>query len=207
MTDATDTDREALRVWIREGLARKGIKPTRLAREIDTATTTITKFLNDPFYKFTPSTPVIAKLERYFGAKAPRGVEDGGLLPAGDIEGSELDVSQLSGGLQAAIKGLIGSRRGVEVWELRSRALADAGYHPGDILLIDTHEAVNAGEAVLATVVDAQDGTRRPLFRLYQKPYLVAANTAPEFRDPLPVDDRYVIVRGLILGRISWRHG
>lgn len=205
MADATEEDREALRSWIRDGMERKGIKPTRLARETDVATTTITKFLNDPDYKFTPSTPIIGKLERYFGTKAPRIADTPGVAPPADIEGSQLDLAKLPQALQQALKALIGARRSVEIWELRSEALEDEGYHPGDILLVDPHESIFAGDPVLATIVDTQDGSRRPVFRIYEKPYLVAANASAQFRAPLPVDDRYVLVKGLILGRISWR--
>ncbi len=207
LTDVTEADRNALRAWIRAGIAQKGVSPTGLAKKIEVATTTITKFLNDPDYAFTPSTPVIAKMERFFGSKAPRAAEMPGQMPAADIEGTEREAAKLPEPLKSAVRALAAGRRGIEIWELHTDALKDDGYYPGDILLIDPHAHIMAGENVLASVMDADNGARRPIFRQYQKPFLVAANAAPRFRTPIEVDDRYVIVKGLILGRISWRHG
>lgn len=204
LTDATEADRTALQAWIREQLNKKGISATRLAREIETATTTITKFLNDPDYKFTPSTPVIAKLERYFNSPAPRSADFPEPIEMAETEGKRLNTGDLPQALQNAILALKAGRDSVEEWQILGQPLTNVGYHPGDIVLVDKAEYARAGEPVLA-MVTAEDGRRRPVFRLYQKPYLVAASGATAYLAPLPVDDKTVIVIGPILGKIGWR--
>lgn len=204
LTDTTLSDREALQAWIREGIAKKGISPTRLAREVEIATTTITKFLNDPNYKFTPSTKVLGKLERYFGSAAPRSADFSELVPMEDVEGIRLDPSTLPEALQNAIVALKAGRNSVEEWQIQGLALTNLGYYPGDIVLVDKAEYARAGEPVLAMAA-SEDGTRRPVFRLYQKPYLMPASGSAAYLTPLVVDDKSVIVVGPILGKISWR--
>lgn len=204
LTDATSEDRAALQAWIREGMEKKGITPTRLAREIETATTTITKFLNDPNYKFTPSTPVISKLERFFGSPAPRTADFSEPMPVEEAEGARLDTNNLPEALQNAILALKVGRNNVEEWRILGQSLTNLGFYPGDIVLVDSGEYARAGEPVLAMTI-AEDGSRRPVFRLNEKPFLMPSSSSPAYRTPLLIDDKAVIVVGPILGKISWR--
>lgn len=197
LSDTKEADREALRDWIRQGISHHPTvkSATGLASHLGIATTTITKFLNDPGYKHTPSTPTIALLEREFGSRAPRsaGFEEG---PATfqRIEGVEIDVGKLPKSLQAAIKALGAERKTLEVWRIDTDLLDSYGFHPGDLVMIDPHEYVKAGDAVLAITE-----TRRPLFRILQKPFLVAKS-----EPPIVVDDRTTILKGKIVGRLTW---
>jgi hypothetical protein len=197
LTDTKEADREALREWIRNGIANHPTvkSATGLASHLGIATTTLTKFLNDPKYKHTPSTPTIALLEREFGSRAPRvaGFEEV-QAPSRRSEGAEVDLAKMPKPLQAAIKALAAERRGLEVWRIETDLLDAYGYHPGDLVMIDPNEYVKAGDAVLAIA----EG-RRPLFRILQKPYLVAKSEPPAL-----VDDRTVIVKGKIVGRLTW---
>lgn len=203
LTEAKETHREALKQWIRDGMSENKISFNKLTDKIGVATTTISKFVNDPRYKYTPKAPVIEKLEDLFGSKAP-GSAATKSRPARKSEGELLDLATLSTDLRNALEALAGNRKGIEFWKLRSTAIEGGGFHPGDILIVDTHAYINAGEAVVASVMDPDDGTRRFVFRSYQKPYLQALSTDPDFLGVLEVDDKYVIVRGGILGRISW---
>lgn len=192
-----EADREVLRDWIRQGIARsKEFKsPTGLARKVGVATSTITNFLNKPDYKFTPNTTTITAIEKALKSRAPKiaGFEE---EPAPYMpEAEEIDVSTLPKGLQGAIRALQAETKGLEVWLLHSDHLAARWkYNPGDYVLVDTMSYIYAGELVLA-IKDASI----PLFRVYHKPWLVSDQD-----EPLGVDDRRVIVKGKPVGRITW---
>ena len=205
MQDNKDADREALKTWLRHNLDARGITPTKLARELGFATTTLTKFLNDPKYKFTPSTPIVAQLERYFGQQAPRANFAG--APGGTtmLEGLPLMQDGLIVGLGEALKALIGTRKSIQLWQLATNALEASGYVPGDLLLVDPHVQPTDGDVVCAEVSDPQTGARHPVFRLFQKPYLLASSLDRYLRIPLLVDDRAVIIRGVVTERLGRR--
>lgn len=203
LIDATNDDRAALQAWLRAELDRKGVSPTRAAKDNELATTTITKFLNDPAYKFTLSTPNIRKLERYFGSAAPTSVVYVEPAPSEMAEGKRIDIEALPASLKNAIIALREGRKTVEEWQILGPSMMDAGYYPGDIVLVDKAEYARAGEPVLAMSM-AEEG-HRPVFRLYEKPYLVAATSQPGYRTPLLVDDKNVIVVGPILGKLGLR--
>jgi hypothetical protein len=200
-----DTDREALKAWLRHNLEARRVAPTKVARDLGIATTTLTKFLNDPKYKFTPSTPIVAQLERYFGQQAPRANFAG--APGGTpmLEGLPISQDGLIDGLAAALAALIGSRKSIQLWEIATHALEAAGYLPGDLVLVDPHVQPNDGDVVCAEVADPQTGARHPIFRLFQKPYLLTSALDRNLRIPLLVDDRAVIVRGVVTERLSRR--
>lgn len=204
LSEAKETHREALKQWIRTGMSERKISFNKLTDEIGVATTTISKFVNDPKYKYTPKAPVIEKLEVLFGTKAPGSTRDKA-RQVRKPEGELLDPASLADDLRNALHALAGARKGIEFWKLSSTAIEGAGFHPGDILIVDPHAYTYAGEPVVASVMDPDDGTRRFVFRSYQKPYLQALSADPEYLGVLEVDDKYVIVRGAILGRISWK--
>jgi|GEM_PF-1211305 len=206
MADETAADREALKAWLRQNLANRGLSPTRAARETKIATTTLTNFLNDDKYKFTPSTPTIAKLERYFGQQAPRtrafGTKGQGSVM---LEGLLVDPEVIVPAVAAALAALIGNRRAIQTWELAGTALEAAGFLRGDLVLVDPHEPPADGDVVCAEVADATTGTRHPVFRVYQKPYLLTAGLDRSPSLPLLVDDKSVMIRGVVTDRISRR--
>lgn len=200
LTDTTEQDRDALRAWLRQNLAQSGVTPTKAAKEIGVATTTLTKFLNDPDYAFTPSTPVVSKLERFFGRAAPR--SSGGVLRP-MIEAMQIDPQELPAPQKAALLALAAGRKSIEAWTMSGTALQAAGVLPGDVLLVDLNEPARAGDIVCAELFES--GLRRIVFRIFEKPYLVAPSLEPRSWMPLVVDDRNVIVRGVVTDRIAAR--
>jgi SOS-response transcriptional repressor LexA len=200
LADAVDEDRDRLRAWLRQNLEDQGITATKAAKSIGVATTTLTKFLNDPAYTFTPSTPVVSKLERLFGRAAPRAASSGALP---QIEAGRLALEDVPPAQRKALAALTGDRRSVEAWTVYGDALQAAGVMPGDVLLVDLDEVARAGDIVCAEI--HEQGTRRTVFRLYQKPYLVPATFAAGSWMPIVVDDRNVIVRGVVTDRLAGR--
>ena len=202
MTDRAENDRDTLRNWIKQNLVDKGVSPTKAAKDNGFATTTLTKFLNDPDYTFTPSTPVVLQLERYFGRRAPGASAREGER-AVELEAVQVDAADLAKPLQDALAALTDARAHIELWKVSSTALIAAGIAPGDLVMIDMDEPPRAGDIVCAEIHDR--GSKRTVFRIYEKPYLVAATYEATHRAPIVVDDRNVIVRGVVTDRLSRR--
>lgn len=99
----------------------------------------------------------------------------------------------------------MGQRPGVDVWQVKSPALALMGYMPGDYMLVDTHAAERArpGDVVIAQVYDNAKGAATTLLRRFEPPVLVAASMAAEDRRIHVVDGVNVVVRGKVVA--SWR--
>lgn len=99
-----------------------------------------------------------------------------------------------------------GGRPGIDVWTIKSDALALRGYLPGDQILVDTHqsERCKSGDIVLAQLYNWQTGTAETILRIYEPPVLVMASacvTAPMTR---VVDHQNVVIKGKVIA--SWRH-
>lgn len=98
-----------------------------------------------------------------------------------------------------------GQRPGVDIWLVKTAALALMGYMPGDHMLVDTHaaERVKPGDVVVAQAYDNARGAAATLLRRFEPPVLVAASTAPEDRRVHVVDGTNVVIRGKVIA--SWR--
>lgn len=102
-----------------------------------------------------------------------------------------------------AIAKCFGKRPGVDVWRVKSGAMALAGMLPGDFFLLDTHAVPHAGDAVVAQVYDAASGEATTVLRRLEPPALVAASADPKDWRPYIVDGRNVAVMGKVSA--SWR--
>lgn len=103
-----------------------------------------------------------------------------------------------------AVAEALGARNGIDVWTIRTDAMAMAGYLPGDFMLVDTlqTERVKPGDIVVAQVYDRHGGARTVLRRL-QPPILVAAAPPSSDETAYVVDNNNVVIRGRITA--SWR--
>lgn len=92
---------------------------------------------------------------------------------------------------------------GVDVWQVRSRAMVLAGLLIGDFMIIDTHQAERArpGDVVVAQVYSRTGATT--VLRRYEPPVLVAASTDPADWRVHVVDGVNVVIRGKVTA--SWR--
>lgn len=107
--------------------------------------------------------------------------------------------------IEAMANALGGGRNGVDIWRVKSRAMALAGYLEGDYLLVDTHQrdTCKAGDVVLAQVYDYNAGAATTIFRRYQTPVLVAASADPSEWGVHVVDHNTVVIMGKAVA--SWR--
>lgn len=104
-----------------------------------------------------------------------------------------------------SIADAFGAKPGVDIWRVRSRAMALAGLLEGDFMLVDTHqsERVKAGDVVIAQLYSHATGTATTVLRRFEPPVLVAASTDPADARVHVVDGNNVVVRGKVVA--SWR--
>lgn len=141
----------------------------------------------------------IRMLAEHYGLPGP----DTYLLPSSSgfsDEGARYDAA--APGQDAVLKSMIETalkgRPNAAPYILKTRALEDAGYLAGDIIIADASVSPNAGDAVVAQVYDLRSGTAETMFRILEPPYLIAACSDPALRKPLLVDNERVIVMGTI---------
>ncbi len=97
----------------------------------------------------------------------------------------------------------LGGGPGVDIWRVKSQAMALAGMLAGDFMLVDTHQAerVRAGDVVVAQVYTRTGATT--VLRRYEPPVLVAASANPDDGRVFVVDGINVVIRGKVTA--SWR--
>lgn len=103
----------------------------------------------------------------------------------------------------AAVLGM--ERPGVDIWQVKSRAMCLGGILPGDFLLVDTHAAERAkqGDVVVAQVYDNTRGGAQTVIRRFEPPVLVSASSEPDDQRVHVVDGVNVVIRGKVAA--SWR--
>lgn len=102
-----------------------------------------------------------------------------------------------------AVAEAFGMKAGLNLWRVKSRAMALAGLLEGDFLLVDTlaSERARAGDVVIAQVQHPQG--LATVLRRYEPPVLVAASTEPGDARVFVVDTLNVVIRGKVVA--SWR--
>jgi len=105
----------------------------------------------------------------------------------------------------SSIAEALGQRPGIDIWRVKSSALALMGLLPGDFMLVDTDaaERVRAGDVVLAQIYDNIRGVATTVLRRFEPPVLVAASLEPDEWRVHIVDGTNVVVRGRVTR--SWR--
>lgn len=190
------------RQFVRDVVEKTHTPPTRLATEIGVSPSTLTRLLNEPDNgKATLRATTIAKLEAYSGLTAPTlEMPDGaGAAPGMREDAVPFESRDADASVAAAIKAIVGTKKNIDAWTMRSRALECAGFMPGDVVLVDLSVMPRAGEPACAQVYNWRGGTAETVMRILEPPYLVAATFDGNLRKPLLVDDDRVIVKGLIL--------
>lgn len=103
-----------------------------------------------------------------------------------------------------SIAQLMGERPGVDVWRVKSRAMALAGLIDGDFMLVDTHaaERVRPGDVVIAQIYTRNGAST--VLRRFEPPVLVANSPDPADARIYVVDGQNVVIRGKVVA--SWRN-
>lgn len=195
------TDREEIRAWLGATLTHMGWSGSDLAKRISVVPSTINRFLNDPDAKHSLSAKTLKAIEKATGF-APLVFPTGARTRAStDGEAAFLSDNDTSGdaAIDEAMRNMRRLQGNIRFWKLRSRALEAAGFLPGDVLAVDISEVPRAGDVVCADVDMIYPGRTEAVFRVFDPPYLVAATGAMQLLKPLIVDERHVIIKGVVV--------
>lgn len=182
---------------------------SELAKAANLNHVTLTRFYNDPNYSGTLNGASVMALAAATGIPAPPEAY-GGMQPpvgmgAGDAGGFREeaepwdDEGLIEAGAHAALfAAAVAGRPHVTLWTLRSRALEEEGYRPGDVLVVDLSARARPGDVVCAQLYDwNHPGRTRTVFRLFQPPYLIGASREAGARTPRLLDDN-VAIKGVV---------
>lgn len=121
-------------------------------------------------------------------------------------DAAPFDITSSKHRKDAAIAKDLGcDKSGVDVWQVKGRAMALAGYIEGDRMLVDVNAAdqCKAGDVVIAQVYDWETGSANTVLRRFSPPVLTSASTNPDDQKVHVVDGSNVALRGKIIA--SWR--
>ena len=210
--------REQIKSWLLAIIENSSETPTDIARRAGIATTTVTRFLNDPDHTGTLSPSTIRKIALTQGVQPPEGVK---LKPA-SMKNSVLSTGQqnFSEGEgtpyilpekaktqtleQQAVSLVLASHKNVTPWRLKADSLSAIGYMRNDILFVDIARQPKANDIVCAQHYNWQQGTAQTLFRLYRPPYLMGASLTNPAIQPLFADDENNSIKGVVISSMRF---
>lgn len=205
--ESVDKLRAAQKAWlervVQEDARRRNL--SQIARDAGVSHTTLTRFARNEEGR-TLSALTVTQVERATGIAAPsevRGAPDPGGFSE---EAVPFILGERNDPTAAAVKLLIGERNGADPWILKTRALEDAGFYPGDIVILDLNATPGPHDAVCAQVYDWQRGQAETVWRVFDPPFLLDASREISARHkPLVVDAERVVIKGVITSSLRQR--
>lgn len=190
--------------WVKAIMSYRGWTQTELARAAKLDPSTLSRFFREANPGAMLQSHTIDKISAVGGIPPfqtepparPRGLGESEAEPY--RPGVEDDAAT------RAVAAAKAGRNGLDPWILRSRALENAGYIPGDVLMVDLNAEPHDGDAVCVQVYDAV-GRAETVMRIYEEPYLVAASSDPRLLRPLHLGKDQVLVRGVVVASIRPR--
>jgi hypothetical protein len=189
------------REYLQRVIEHTGKPPTRIAKEIGVAASTLTRLLNENSTA-TLHARTITKLQEYSRILLHFGGDTVALQGSRGLaeDAVPFDAKSADPAVSAAIKALIGGRQAADPWTIRTRALERKGYLPGDIVIVDLGRQPARGDVVCAEVYSLGRRDAEMVMRIYEPPILAAASFDEQvLRRPLMVDDARVTIKGVVL--------
>lgn len=196
------------RDFLNRVLTRTGWSPTVLARKAKLDHSTLSRFLTGGREGHALRHSTIRKIELASGLSFLGALPLDAARPANpegfaESEATPLSLSDVADPVLAAA---MNGRNNVDPWLLRSRALENLGYRPGDTLLVELGAMPRQGDIVCGQVYDWQKGSAETVFRSFQPPYLVAQTGDERLQRPMLVDDSHVVIKGVVTLSYRQRH-
>lgn len=188
---------ELHKAWVRELERSLSASPSRVASDADLSPSTLTRIFNEG-YSGALAELTIRTIREKYGVIGPDEWNSAGRPPLRGLaeEATEYQFGE-DPGQDAAIRGLMGKREGIFVMTLRTRSLEDAGYLPGDVVLLDQTREPQDRDIVCAQVYEGGGATT--IWRRYDAPFLTdLTRDADKRRAPEIVDDRRVRIVGVV---------
>lgn len=108
--------------------------------------------------------------------------------------------------IERALRAVASQPNTIDVWRLKTGALAGVGYPAGMAVVVDREMIPRNGDAVCAQKYDFRRGTAETIFRVWRTPYLVSAYINEEPATPEVVDNENIVIMGVIIGGCHLRH-
>jgi len=197
-SDAVRALRDAQRRYLEIVRARTGLSYSEIGRRSHVSPSTITRFVNAPDYEGTLATLTISQIAEASGVPATAAALGTSLDGVAEGEAEPYVAAPGGSAIEQALEALRRGRNGADPWVLRTRAIEDAGYLPGDLVIVDLNATAVAGDAVCAQVYDWDKMRAETVFRIFEEPYLVGASRDPVFRKPMLVDNKSVVIKGVL---------
>jgi len=194
-----DNERQIQLDWLNAILKTRKWRPNRLAVSAGVDPSALSRFLNDPSGKRTLNSYTVEKIAAASGFPAfETDPENVNIARSGYTvgDGAPFNVER-PGELQRAIAAIQQDRNGIDAWVLTSRCLENAGYLPGDVLMIDRNARPKKGDIVVAMVYD-RSGHPETTIRLLGEPFLYSSSMDPAFMEPILIDKNVVIVGTMV---------
>jgi transcriptional regulator with XRE-family HTH domain len=187
--------------FIENVLSKTGWSQTDLANRAGLDPSTLSRFLTKgrDGHALRPST-----IQRISSVS---GVAFGNAAPLQSMTEKEAEpyVFSRDDGRSAAVNALAKTRSNVDAWTLNSRALENAGYRPGDVLLVGLNETPLAGDVVCAQIFDWTKDQAETIFRIFQPPALIGASNDASLLKPYLLGDSSVVIKGVVLHTLRSR--
>ena len=186
--------------WLSEIVKLTGDPPSTIAGNSGVSDTTLTRLLNNPEYQGTLTQVTIDRIKATYKVPGPEEYRQGrsaGMFGFGEAE--RFDAGQEPTGLSAIMTALIGARVAADPWRLKTDALSEAGYLPGDLVIVDLNAEAQPQDVVCAQVYDWKGGRAETVFRVFDPPFLVAAARERTAYKPLLLDNERVVIKGVVV--------
>ena len=198
-----DVSKEETQEWLRQVMAHAGETPTSLARRANLATTTLTRFMNDPDSSML-SMRTLTKIAHAIGVPVMQkpGSSDPRRVTAVTNETQIFAPADPPSFLDKAVSALLDASPSQQAWILGNDNLRLSGYLRGDILIVDANSEPEAGQVVCVELSQWERGQVRTVFRVYQHPYVIPAGVDPALWKPLIVDKDQVKIKGTVVAMV-----
>lgn len=193
--------------WLDHISSSSNLSLTEIARVAGLTPSTLTRFRNNNEAGHTLTARTVKKIEDATRVPAYEARVTPKIQAFSENEASPYAIdARTENPLEQALHQIAARSNSVDLWRLKTSALAALGYTPGMVVAVDRDAAPRNGDAVCAQKYDFRRGTAETLFRVWRTPYLLSAFSAEEPANPEIVDNENVVIMGVVVGGCHIRH-
>jgi SOS-response transcriptional repressor LexA len=186
------------REWLQGIVKATGDTLSQIAAKAQVSDTTLSRIVNNPAYEGVLSAVTITRITGTYQLPGPEEYAGRRPMLGGFAEAERFDADNDPDGITPLVQAMLGTRPMSDAWRLKTEALEQVGYLPGDVLIVDTTATPLPQDVVCAQVYDWQRGGAQTVWRVFDPPFLVGASRDRTAHKPLLVDNDRVIVKGVV---------
>lgn len=199
--------REQQLAWLDHIASSSNLSLTEIARIAGLTPSTLTRFRNNDEMGHTLTARTVKKIEDATRVPAYEARVMPKIQAFSEDEATPYRIDVESGNpLEQALHAIASKSNTIDLWRLKTSALAAMGYPAGMVVAVDRDAIPRNGDAVCAQKYDFRRGTAETLFRVWRTPYLLSAYANDEPANPEIVDNENVVIMGVIVGGCHIRH-